>query len=167
MRTLSYTTRMIELASEINTEMPAYVVNKVADVLNGDGLAISRAKVLVLGIAYKRDIDDLRESPALEIIQQLQAKGAKVSYHDPFCPVIHDDGHTGIRDLPMRSVPFSAEAVAAADVVLILTDHGNVDYQTVVDRARAVVDTRGITRKFTGKARIVGLSTARTPALTP
>ena len=160
MRTLSYTTRMIELASDINTEMPAYVVNKVADVLNDRGVAVSRSRVLMLGIAYKKDIDDLRESPALEIIQQLQQKGARVEYHDPFCPQILDDGHTGIRGLPMVSVPLTPEAVSAADLVLIITDHSNVDYQMVVDNANAVVDTRGVTRRVRGRAPVVGLSGA-------
>jgi UDP-N-acetyl-D-glucosamine dehydrogenase len=158
MRTLSYTTRMIELASEINTEMPEYVVNQVAGVLNENGIALSRSKVLVLGIAYKKDIDDLRESPALDIIQKLQAKGAAVSYHDPFCPQIVDDGHTAIRNLPMSSVSLTPKTVEDADVVLVVTDHSNVNYQMIVDNARAVVDTRGITRKVHGKARVVGLS---------
>ena len=158
MRTLSYTTRMIELASDINTEMPAYVVNKVTDVLNENGVALSRARVLMLGIAYKKDIDDLRESPAIDIIQQLQQKGARVDFHDPFCPQILDDGHTAIRNLPMLSTPLTKEAVAAADIVLIVTDHSNVDYQLVVDNAKAVVDTRGVTRRVRGRAPVVGLS---------
>jgi UDP-N-acetyl-D-glucosamine dehydrogenase len=158
MRTLSYTTRMIELASDINTEMPAYVVNKVTDVLNESGVALSRARVLMLGIAYKKDIDDLRESPAIDIIQQLQQKGARVEYHDPFCPQILDDGHTSIQNLPMKSVKLTPEAVATADVVLIVTDHSNVDYQMIVDNAKAVVDTRGVTRKVRGRAPVVGLS---------
>jgi UDP-N-acetyl-D-glucosamine dehydrogenase len=158
MRTLSYTTRMIELASDINTEMPGYVVNKVTDVLNDSGVALSRSRVLMLGIAYKKDIDDLRESPALEIIQQLQQKGARVEYHDPFCPQILDDGHTSIRGLPMLSVPLTPDIVGVADVVLIITDHSNVDYQMVVDNAKAVVDTRGVTRRFRGRAPVIGLS---------
>ena len=158
MRTLSYTTRMIELASEINTEMPEYVVNQVADVLNDNGVALSRSKVLILGIAYKKDIDDLRESPALDIIQKLQEKGATVSYHDPFCPQILNDGHTTIRGLPMFSEKLTPQLVETADVVLVVTDHSNVDYQMVIDRARCIVDTRGVTRKFHGKARVVGLS---------
>jgi UDP-N-acetyl-D-glucosamine dehydrogenase len=163
MRTLSYTTRMIEIASEINTEMPAYVVNQAADVLNEAGLSLSRARVLVLGIAYKRDIDDLRESPALDIIQLLQQKGAAVSYHDPYCPEIADDGHTDLRNLPMRSVRLAPDEVAAADVVLIVTDHSNVDYQLVADHARSIVDTRGIMRRYHGKALVVGLSGTRSP----
>src|SRR4051812_1879953 len=123
MRTLSYTTRMIEVASEINTEMPEYVVAKVSDAANVSGLALSRTRVLALGIAYKRNIDDLHESPALDIIQLLQQKGATVSYHDPFCPVILEDGHTGIRNLPMESQPLTPDLVRASDVVLIITDH--------------------------------------------
>ena len=162
MRTLSYTTRMIEVASEINTEMPAYVVEKVSDAANVGGIALSRTKVLVLGIAYKRNIDDLRESPALDIIQLLQQKGATVSYHDPFCPVILDDGHTGIRSLPMESQPLTRELVQAADVVLIITDHTGVDYQMVVNTARMVVDTRGVTRPLQGSARVIGLSGVHT-----
>jgi UDP-N-acetyl-D-glucosamine dehydrogenase len=158
MRTLSYTTRMIELASEINTEMPEYVVNQVAGVLNENGVALSRSKVLVLGIAYKKDIDDLRESPAFDIIQKLQEKGAAVSYHDPYCPQILDDGHTTLRGLPMFSQKLTPQLVEAADVVLVVTDHSSVDYQMVVDHARSVVDTRGVTRKVHGKARVVGLS---------
>jgi UDP-N-acetyl-D-glucosamine dehydrogenase len=163
MRTLSYNTRMIELASEINTEMPDYVVEKVSDAANGAGLALSRTKVLVLGIAYKKDIDDLRESPALEIIQLLQQKGATVSFHDPFCPVIVDDGHIEIRNLPMRSVPLTEEVLRSTDVVLIVTDHTAVDYRMVVNAASLVVDTRGVTRGLSGKARIVGLSGIHTP----
>jgi UDP-N-acetyl-D-glucosamine dehydrogenase len=163
MRTLSYNTRMIELASEINTEMPDYVVEKVSDAANGAGLALSRTKVLVLGIAYKKDVDDLRESPALEIIQLLQQKGATVSFHDPFCPVIVDDGHIEIRNLPMRSVPLTEEVLRSTDVVLIVTDHTAVDYRMVVNTASLVVDTRGVTRGLSGKARIVGLSGIHTP----
>jgi UDP-N-acetyl-D-glucosamine dehydrogenase len=158
MRTLSFKTRMIELASEINAEMPAFVVNKVGDALNEARKAVNGSRVLVLGIAYKRDIDDLRESPALEIIHLLQEKGAEVSYHDPFCPVIADDGHTPIRDLPMRSVPLDEEQLAAADAVVIVTDHSTVEYQRIADLAPLVVDTRGAMRGVSGAARIVGLS---------
>jgi UDP-N-acetyl-D-glucosamine dehydrogenase len=142
----------------------------VAGVLNDNGIALSRSKVLVLGIAYKKDIDDLRESPALDIIQKLQQKGAAVSYHDPFCPQILDDGHTTIRGLPMFSQKLTPKAVEEADVVLVVTDHSSVDYQMVVDKARCIVDTRGVTRKIQGNARVVGLSgspavgASRTPA---
>nr|MBA2245985.1 nucleotide sugar dehydrogenase [Gemmatimonadota bacterium] len=158
MRTLAFKTRMIELASEINAEMPAFVVRKVADALNDDSKAVKGSRVLVLGIAYKRDIDDLRESPALEIIHMLQEKGARVFYHDGYCPVIQDDGHTPIRGLPMQSAELSDALLQAMDVVVVVTDHTEVDYQRVVEQARLVVDTRGVMRGHVGRARVVGLS---------
>jgi UDP-N-acetyl-D-glucosamine dehydrogenase len=159
MKTLAFKTRMIEVASEINAEMPAYVVRKIGDALN-DGYKSARgSSVLVLGVAYKRDVSDLRESPALEIMRLLQAKGARVSYHDPFCPVIEDDGHTPLRGLPLRSQPWSDALVRDADAVVIVADHSGVDYQKVADEARLVIDTRGVMRRFPGRARVVGLST--------
>jgi UDP-N-acetyl-D-glucosamine dehydrogenase len=158
MRTLSFKTRMIELSSEINAEMPAFVVRKVADALNEERKSIKGSRILVLGIAYKRDIDDLRESPAIEILHLLQEKGADLSYHDPFCPVIEDDGHTPIRNLPMHSVELTAETLAATDCVVIITDHSNVDYGEVAQSARLVVDTRGRMRGLSGAGRIIGLS---------
>jgi UDP-N-acetyl-D-glucosamine dehydrogenase len=158
MRTLSFKTRMIELASEINAEMPAFVVRKVADALNEDGKAIKGSRVLVLGVAYKKDIDDLRESPALEIIHLLQEKGADVAFHDPFCPTIHDDGHTPIRNLPLHTVELTDELLGSMDVVLVVTDHSTVDYQRVADSARLVIDTRGAMRGIEGPARVYGLS---------
>jgi UDP-N-acetyl-D-glucosamine dehydrogenase len=158
MRTLSFKTRMIELASEINAEMPAFVVRKVADALNEYGKAMKGSRVLVLGVAYKKDIDDLRESPALEVIHLLQQKGAQVLFHDPYCTTIHDDGHTPIRQLPMHSVELSDELLAAVDVVLVVTDHSTVDYQRVADVARLVIDTRGALRGVEGGAHVYGLS---------
>jgi UDP-N-acetyl-D-glucosamine dehydrogenase len=158
MRTLSFKTRMIELASEINAEMPLFVVRKVADALNEEGKAIKGSRVLVLGIAYKRDIDDVRESPAIEIIHLLQEKGASIEYHDPFCAVIEDDGHTPIRGLPMRSVPLDSERIAQADCVVIVTDHTAVDYEAVAAAARLVVDTRGTLRRISPGLKVVGLS---------
>jgi UDP-N-acetyl-D-glucosamine dehydrogenase len=104
MRNLSFKTRMIELASEINAEMPEYTVNKVALALNEQGLSLKGSRILILGIAYKKDIDDLRESPALDIIRILQERGAEVVYHDPYCPVIADDGHTEIPHLPLYNL---------------------------------------------------------------
>ena len=158
MRSLNYKTRMIELASEINSEMPAFVVRKVADALNDDAKALRGSRVLVLGIAYKKDIDDLRESPALEIIQLLQSKGAEVAYHDPFCPVIADDGHTALSGLPLQSVPLTPAEVASADAVVIVTDHTDVDYSLIREHARTIIDTRGVLRGFNGRARVIGLS---------
>src|SRR5690606_4642202 len=113
MRTLAFKTRMIELSSEVNAEMPAFVVRKVGDALNDDRKAIRGSRILVLGVAYKKDIDDLRESPALEILHLLQEKGAEVEYHDPHCPEIGDDGHTPLENLPLRSVNFTPEVLRA------------------------------------------------------
>jgi UDP-N-acetyl-D-glucosamine dehydrogenase len=160
MRTLSYKTRLIDLASEINTEMPEYVVDKVVDALNLESRAVKGSHILVLGVAYKKDIDDLRESPALEIIQLLQGKGGIVTYHDSFCAEIADDGHTGIQGLPLRSQELSTNTLAAADVVLIVTDHSTVDYNLVANAAPLVVDARGVMRGIKGSARVLGLSGA-------
>ena len=158
MRSLAYKTRMIELASEINAEMPAFVVRKVADALNDEAKPVRGSRVLVLGVAYKRDVADLRESPALEVLRLLQEKGAEVSYHDPHCPELADDGFLALRGLPLRSRPLDEEALRAADAVVIVTDHAAVDYALVADAARLVIDARGGMRAFPGAARIVGLS---------
>jgi UDP-N-acetyl-D-glucosamine dehydrogenase len=141
MRTLAYKTRMIELAGEINTEMPAFWVEKVQDALNDAGKAVRGSKVLVLGVAYKKDIDDLRESPALEILDMLRRKGADVSYHDPYCPEIRDDGHTPPGAVG-RSIDLTDEALSEADAVMIVTDHSSFDWARVCNLSRIVVDTR-------------------------
>ena len=160
MKTLDYRTRMIEVASEINAEMPHYVVRKAADALNHQGQALSDSCVLVLGVAYKKDIDDLRESPAMDIIRLLQSKGADVAYHDPHCETIADDGHTLITGLPMHSMPLTPGVLQNADLVIIVTDHTNVDYGFVANHAQLVLDTRGAMRNVSGSARVVGLSGA-------
>jgi UDP-N-acetyl-D-glucosamine dehydrogenase len=160
MRTLSFKTRMIELSSEVNAEMPHFVVQKVSDALNDESKSIKGSRILVLGIAYKKNIDDLRESPAIEIIRLLQAKGANVSYHDPFCPEIADDGHTPLLSLPMRSIELHPESLEASDCVLIVTDHSKVDYEAVAASAPLVVDTRGVMRQVSNTQRVVGLSGA-------
>ncbi len=157
MRTLQFRTRMIELASEINAEMPGYVVNKAADALNQRTKAMKGSRVLVIGVAYKKDIGDLRESPALDIIRLLQEKGALVSYHDPFVPVIKDDGHTPLRDLPLASVPLNREQLNSTDLVVIVTDHVGLDYDLVLREAPLVLDTRGVIRGD-GKGKLVRLS---------
>jgi UDP-N-acetyl-D-glucosamine dehydrogenase len=160
MRTLHFKTRMIDLASDINSEMPQFVVRKANDVLNERGKALHGARVLVLGIAYKKDIDDLRESPALEVIHLLQEKGADVAYHDPHCSVILDDGYTELDHLPLHSAPLTNDVLEAADLVIIATEHTDVDYQRVADHAELILDTRGAMRRVTGKARIISLSGA-------
>jgi UDP-N-acetyl-D-glucosamine dehydrogenase len=136
MRGLNYKTRFIDLAGELNTEMPLFWVRKVSEALNEQGKAVRGASVLVLGVAYKRDIDDIRESPALDIIRLLEGQGARVSYHDPHVPVFAEDGHE------FRSVPLDPEAVAAADCIMIVTDHSAIDYPMIRRKAKLVVDTR-------------------------
>jgi len=136
MRGLNYKTRFIDLAGELNTEMPLFWVRKVTEALNDQGKAVRGASVLVLGVAYKRDIDDIRESPALDIIRLLDGQGARVSYHDPHVPVFAEDGHE------FRSVPLDPESVAAADCIMIVTDHSAIDYHMIRRKARLVVDTR-------------------------
>ncbi|CAN5644914.1 nucleotide sugar dehydrogenase [soil metagenome] len=161
MRTLDFRTRMIELASEINTEMPVFVVRKANDALNDIGLALSDACILVLGVAYKKDIDDLRESPALDLMRLLQKTGADVAFHDPYCATICDDGHTQLDNLPLHSLPLTPETLRNADLVVIATDHTTVDYDLVAEHAALVLDTRGAMRRTAARrARIIGLSGA-------
>jgi UDP-N-acetyl-D-glucosamine dehydrogenase len=136
MRGLNYKTRFIDLAGELNTEMPLFWVRKVAEALNDQGKAVKGAAVLVLGVAYKRDIDDIRESPALDIIRLLEGQGARVAYSDPHVPCFSENGHE------YRSVPLTQQSVTAADCVMIVTDHSDFDYPMVARHARLVVDTR-------------------------
>ena len=136
MRGLNSKTRFIDLAGEMNTEMPLFWVRKLAEALNAQGRAVRGASVLVLGVAYKRDIDDIRESPALDILRLLAGQGARVSYHDPHVPCVAEDGHE------YRSVDLTPEAVRAADCVMIVTDHSAVDYRMIKRNAKLVVDTR-------------------------
>ncbi len=135
-------TQFIELAGEINTKMPEYVIHKVADGLNQHRKSIKGSKVLVLGLAYKKDIDDLRESPSIELIELLQEKGAKVDYNDPFFKQTHKQRE---HDLQMKSKPLTAATIKSYDCVLIATDHSSYDYQWLVDNAKLIVDTRNAT----------------------
>ncbi len=139
MRTLAYTARFVELANEINTEMPRFWVQKVQDMLNEVGKPVKGSRVLVLGVAYKPDVDDIRESPALDIIQLLQAKGAEVHYHDPHVPSFQAEG------LSMTSVADLEAALAAADCTVIVTHHSAYDWAWVRRRASLLVDTRHVT----------------------
>jgi UDP-N-acetyl-D-glucosamine dehydrogenase len=152
-RQFEMTTRFIELAGEVNLSMPAYVVERLADALNERGRSLKGSKVLVLGMAYKRDLDDDRESPAFKLLELLQRKHVELSYHDPFVPVLR----AGRRhDFGLASVPLEAETLAAVDAVLIATDHTTVDYDFVVRHARLVVDSRNATRNVRdGRERIV------------
>lgn len=136
LRALNYTARFIDLASEINTGMPRYVVNKVQDALNEKAKPLKGSRVLVIGAAYKPDVDDIRESPALDIIGLLQQKGAEVDYHDPYIPKItHDDWF-------LESVTDVIEGAGAADCVVIVTNHTTYDYQQILEKAQLIVDTR-------------------------
>ena len=153
MRGLNYKTRFIDLASEINSAMPAYVVAKVAAALNEDRKSVNGSRALVIGVAYKRDIDDVRESPALDIIRLLEGDGADVVYHDPYIPVIREDGHE------WSGVELSIAELERADVVVIVTDHRVIDYQRLMDHATLIVDSRNAMATLTpAKARIVTLS---------
>jgi len=136
LRALNYTARFIELASEINLGMPRYVVSLVQNALNEHKKAIKGSKVLVLGVAYKPDIDDIRESPAVDVIGLLKQKGAEVIYHDPFVAKLVEDG------IEMESVPDLLEAVSTSDCVVIITNHSDYDYGSILDAAKCVVDTR-------------------------
>jgi UDP-N-acetyl-D-glucosamine dehydrogenase len=136
LRSLKYTARFIELASEINTSMPRFVVTKVQDGLNQQCKPVKGSKILVLGVAYKPDIDDVRESPALDVIGLLEQKGAHVSYHDPFIPSIDHEG------LNMQSVVDLMTAVRQADCVVIVTNHSAYDYAAILEASKLVIDTR-------------------------
>jgi UDP-N-acetyl-D-glucosamine dehydrogenase len=156
MRMLNYRTRFIDLASDINSEMPEYVVRKVARALNDDRKAVRGARILILGVAYKKDVDDMRESPALDVTRMLVDRGAEVAYHDPWVPRFHEHG------TPYEGVALTQERLAASDAVVIVTDHSNVDYQFVADHAGLVVDARNaMARTRRSRARIVPLSAPR------
>jgi len=144
MKTFHYNARFIELASEINTNMPRYVVSRVMEALNDRGKALKGSKVLVLGAAYKPDIDDIRESPALDVIGLLQKRGALVEYHDPYIPHIHHETDGWY----MESVEDVMKSVKEADAVVIITDHKDYDYKAIVESSEFVFDSRNATREF-------------------
>jgi UDP-N-acetyl-D-glucosamine dehydrogenase len=147
------TTRFIELAGEINTAMPEWVLRKLVEALNRRGRALRGARILVLGVAYKRDVDDTRESPALFLLDLLQRQGARVAYHDPYVPAL---GRFRKYDFALRSVPLTSRALARSDATLVLTDHSCFDAAFIVRHSRLVVDTRNMTRGVrAGRERIV------------
>jgi UDP-N-acetyl-D-glucosamine dehydrogenase len=136
----NFNTHFIALAGEINRKMPEFTVEKALRLLAQEGIPVRGARVLVLGVAYKRDVADHRESPAIEVIRGLKRLGAEVAYHDPLIPSFQDHG------LRMESVPLSEDLLASQDLVIVATDHSNFDYDGLVRRAKRVLDTRGATR---------------------
>ena len=154
MRTLNYKTRFVELASEINSAMPEFVVEKVMVALNDERKPLRGSRVLVLGVAYKRDIDDMRESPALDVIRLLEERGASVVYHDPHVSSYREDGQV------RTGVALTDQELTRSDAVVIVTDHRAVDYERVLERAGLVIDTRNALGRVgaRGRARVVGLA---------
>jgi UDP-N-acetyl-D-glucosamine dehydrogenase len=145
-REYGHSTRFIELAGEVNVRMPEYVVQKLMLALNDRGRALKGARILVLGLAYKKDIDDPRESPAFEVIHHLHRLGAVLAYHDPHVP--RAPRMRTWPDLPpLTSQPLTAQTLAACDAAIVVTDHTAVDYELVAQHAPIVVDTRGVYRK--------------------
>lgn len=152
-KALNFNTRFIELAGEVNTSMPGYVISKIGDALNQNGKCFKNAKILVLGISYKKDVDDTRESPALEIIEMLQQKGAQVLYNDPYIPHIPK---VRKHDLKLSSASLTEELLQSMDAVAIITDHSSYDYEWIVKNAKLTIDTRNATGAITStKGKIV------------
>jgi UDP-N-acetyl-D-glucosamine dehydrogenase len=149
MKSLNFSARFIELATEINGHMPEYVTHSIGDILNEDRLPVNGARILILGVAYKPDVSDVRESPAFDIIRLLEAKGAAVVYHDPHVPEMELEGRT------LKSVDLSDDELRACDLAVIITHHSGVDYGRVVRLAPRVYDTRNATREVAeGKEKI-------------
>jgi UDP-N-acetyl-D-glucosamine dehydrogenase len=140
---VDFATRFIDLAGEINTAMPYRVVEALSEALNQRGRSVKGSRILVLGLAYKRDIDDLRESPSLTLIELLRKRDAEVSYNDPFIPAVGRGRHY---DLNMQSVEL--DDLGSYDCVLIATDHSDYDYERIVRESRLVVDTRNATARL-------------------
>ena len=139
LKTLNYRARFIELAGEINSAMPEYVLERITDALNDRQKSVRGSRILVLGVSYKRDIDDVRESPALDVLRLLENRGARVAYNDPY-----------VRELRLNGARLVSEelmpAVAAADLVVIVTDHSRYAYRDIVDAAQQVLDTINATK---------------------
>ena len=148
-REYDFATRFIELAGEINTAMPYHVVDALVAALNDHEKSVKGSKILVLGVAYKKDVDDLRESPSLKLLELLTARGAKLDYNDPFFPALHKMRHYDFSH--MKSVELTPQNLAAYDCVLIATDHTQYDYPAIVKNSTLVVDTRNATRHIQGQ----------------
>lgn len=145
LKLLAYKARLIEMADEINREMPRFVVEKIIEALNRERKSVRGSKVLILGVAYKRDSDDVRESPALDVMKLLDERGGEIFYHDPLVPEITFNGST------FHSVPLSPESISASDAVVVLTDHTHFDARLIVEHSRLVIDARNFTRGITSE----------------
>ncbi|HVU14863.1 MAG TPA: nucleotide sugar dehydrogenase [Phototrophicaceae bacterium] len=152
LKTLNYTARFIELASEINTSMPLYVIEKVTEALNDESKSVRGSKIVVLGVAYKRDVDDVRESPALDVISLLEERGAQVTFHDPHIGQVRLENNA-----IMKRSEYSDTLLKEADCVVIVTDHSAYDWAHVLEHSRLIVDTRHATAKRSGRARVISL----------
>jgi UDP-N-acetyl-D-glucosamine dehydrogenase len=146
-REFDFATRFIELAGEINTSMPYEVIRSLAKALNDREKSIKGSKILLLGVAYKKDVDDLRESPSLKLMQLLTESGAKLDYNDPYFPKLHKMRHYNFSE--MSSVALTPKSIGSYDCVLISTDHTSYDYESIVENAKLVVDSRNATRRIT------------------
>jgi UDP-N-acetyl-D-glucosamine dehydrogenase len=144
-REYDFSTRFIELAGEVNTAMPYHVVDSIAAALNDHKKSLKGSKILILGVAYKKDVDDLRESPTLKIMEILQKRGADFEYNDPYFPRLHKMRHYDFSH--MKSVPLNPQALGNYDAVVIATDHSSYDYASIVEGAKLVIDTRNATRR--------------------
>ena len=152
LKTMNYNARFIELASEVNTSMPYYVIDKIVDALNDQGRAVRGSKIVILGVAYKRDVDDTRESPALDIISLLRQKGADASFVDPNVPEIRLDS-----DVRLHSQPLCRKLLREADCVVIVTDHSTFDWRMIAANSKVIVDTRHVLKDVAGAATVVTL----------
>jgi len=151
LKTLDYKARFIELADEVNSYMPDHVVTLISDALNTRKKSINGSKILMLGVAYKKDIDDIRESPALTIYERLRERGGKICYHDPYIPSFRTDGTVA------KSKPLTARLLNSCDCVVIVTDHSCIDYADVVKQAQLIVDTRNATKGIRKTKKIIKL----------
>lgn len=152
LKMLNYTARFIELASEVNASMPLYVVEKIADGLNNYEKSVRGSRIVILGVAYKRDIDDVRESPALDIISLLRQKGADVVFHDPHVSSIRLDN-----EVIMQSNDYSVNLLNQADCVVIVTDHTDFKWREVAENSKLIVDTRNVINGIQTTADVITL----------
>ncbi|MGH9321809.1 MAG: UDP binding domain-containing protein, partial [Vicinamibacteria bacterium] len=147
LKTLNYRARFIELAGEVNSEMPYHVVSRIQDALNDRRKSVKGSRILLVGVSYKPDVDDVRESPALDLLRLLEQKGATVSYHDPYVPELRFEGAA------YRSAPLT-ESVKDSDCVVIVTNHSSLDVAAIVDGAALVIDTRNATKHLAPSATV-------------